>query len=432
MRARNTLTLLAFASLGLPVLAAAKPAAKPTLTLPPPRPATKEVVAWDHNVRDFGAKGDGKTDDTAAIQKAIDAAHAAGGGVVYLPRGDYLVKTRLTVKDHVTLMGVFHAPTARTQMKGSTLLAVDATGGLEGQPFITLLANGTLKGLTIFYPEQSDTTPKPYPWTVRGIGDNCSIVDVLMTNPYAAVDFGTFPAGRHYIDGLYAQALYRGVFVDKCFDVGRISNVHLWPFWTGSLMKWTEANGEAFVIGRTDWEYMRDCFAIAYKVGFRFVANADGPGNAILTTCGSDIGPAAVIVEAVQGHAGVTFVNGQFMAGIEVKPTNTGPVKFTASGFWGVSGVTASHAVIEGSGQVSFSNCHFTGWDQKNGNAPAIRALSGGLSVMGCDFMDPGERQIEIGKGVEAATVVGNRFRGGQKVENASTGSVEIGLNAKM
>ena len=37
--------------------------------------------------------------------------------------------------------------------------------------------------------------PTPYPWTVRGIGDNCSLVDVLLVNPYQAVDFGTQPAG---------------------------------------------------------------------------------------------------------------------------------------------------------------------------------------------------------------------------------------------
>ena len=48
------------------------------------------AAAGPFNVRDFGAKGDGTVKDTAAIQKAIDAAHAAGGGEVLLPAGTYL------------------------------------------------------------------------------------------------------------------------------------------------------------------------------------------------------------------------------------------------------------------------------------------------------------------------------------------------------
>lgn len=42
------------------------------------------------NVRDFGAKGDGKSKDTVAITKAIAAVEAAGGGEVYFPEGTYL------------------------------------------------------------------------------------------------------------------------------------------------------------------------------------------------------------------------------------------------------------------------------------------------------------------------------------------------------
>lgn len=43
------------------------------------------------NVLDDGAVGDGVMDDTAAIQATIDAAYAAGGGVVYFPSGTYIV-----------------------------------------------------------------------------------------------------------------------------------------------------------------------------------------------------------------------------------------------------------------------------------------------------------------------------------------------------
>lgn len=42
------------------------------------------------NIRSFGAAGDGKTIDTPAINRAIDAASAAGGGTVFFPAGSYL------------------------------------------------------------------------------------------------------------------------------------------------------------------------------------------------------------------------------------------------------------------------------------------------------------------------------------------------------
>jgi hypothetical protein len=48
-----------------------------------------QALDWK-SVRDYGAVGDGVTDDRANIQAAIDDVAAAGGGVVYVPRGDYL------------------------------------------------------------------------------------------------------------------------------------------------------------------------------------------------------------------------------------------------------------------------------------------------------------------------------------------------------
>ncbi len=388
------------------------------------RTMTKSI----YNVLDFGAVGDGVSDDTSAFQKALDTASKEGGGIVFVPTGKYLIKGHLSIPQDVTLEGVWRSPTTWSKERGSLLLAVEGKGNPEGEPFITLHRNSTLKGITIFYPEQDPEKIAPYPWTIRGIGDNCAIIDVLLVNPYQAVDFGTFPCGRHYIKGLYAQALFKGIFIDKCFDIGRIEDVHLWPFWQGHLHPFTKENGEGFIIGRTDWEYMFNCFCIGYKIGYHFIHTKDGSPNVVLTQCGSDIGPTAVMVDDCQGHAGLAFTNGQFMAGIVIKPTNTGPVKFNSCGFWGVE-TTDSHAIIEGRGQVTFNSCHFIGWAHQDKTAPAIKALSGGLTVIGCDFMDEGKNQIYIGEKVDSAVVFGNRLRGGEKITNESKGSVQIGFN---
>ena len=64
-----------------------------------PGPVAGLVV---YNVRDYGAKGDGATLDTAAVQAAIDACTRDRGGIVLIPAGDFLVGT-VELKSNVTL-----------------------------------------------------------------------------------------------------------------------------------------------------------------------------------------------------------------------------------------------------------------------------------------------------------------------------------------
>jgi len=87
--------------------------------------AADSPAASGFDVRTFGAKGDGKTLDTAAINKAIDAAAAAGGGTVILPAGTY-ASYSIHLKSKVSL---YLGP-------GATILAADpppptGTGGYD-------------------------------------------------------------------------------------------------------------------------------------------------------------------------------------------------------------------------------------------------------------------------------------------------------------
>jgi len=80
----------------------------------------------DFNVKDYGALGDGVSDDTAAIQAAIDAAYVAGGGTVYLPAGEYRVSGGeepsdgcLMLKSNVYLVGAGMGETVIKLVDGS-------------------------------------------------------------------------------------------------------------------------------------------------------------------------------------------------------------------------------------------------------------------------------------------------------------------------
>ncbi len=431
---RRFLGGLALAGLTSPLLDAPVEAAPAVVN----RAASREQYL---NVYDFGARGNGRTDDTAAIQKALTTAGKQGGNVVLLPRGEYLVRGHLHVPDDVTLQGVFRAPNrGNTGLNmGSLLLATGGRGQPNGTPFITLGQNGTLYGLTIFYPEQ--TCPHPpveYPWTVRQLADNGSLVNVTLLNSWQAVDFGTITGGRHYIHGLYGQPLKTGLFIDKCEDVGRVEDVHFWPFWKAdaATMAFTSNEATAFRIGRTDWEYMFNCFAICHKIGYHFVRTPSGQPNVVLTQCGSDEGApgtrsVSVQVDGNQAHAGISFVNGQFMGApsIVIGKTNSGPVKFTNCGFWG-GPLTDSMAVLDGSGQTTFTACHFISWAQKNGKAPAILLRNGKLIVNACEFMDAGKRQVTVERGAAAAVISGNLFQGPARIANHIGSRAMIGMNA--
>jgi len=385
-----------------------------------------------YSVTSFGATGNGTTDDTAAFQKALDEAGKTGG-IVFVPAGEYMIKGHLNVPMHVTLEGTLRAPGTLASFKGSKLLAVEGRGSEQGKPFIFLNSAATVKGVVVFYPEQDKKEPVPYPWCIAGAEYDCAVIDVMLANPWNGVDFGSRGNGRHLIRGLYGHPLHTGIFVDHCFDVGRIEDVHLWPFWDIPLMKdFTIKNGTGLKFGRTDWEFVSGVFTIFFKTGFHFLAvGKSGPGNVVITSSGADLGPCAVLVEKCQPHSGLQFANCQFMAGIDVRESNKGPIKFTNCGFWGLPKETINHAKVLGNGHVTFNACHFTTWDAEKKGEPCIYSNGRALTVSSCDFVDSDKNQIVLGEKQQAAIIMGNLMRGGIKVTNKSKGKVEMGLNAE-
>ena len=132
---------------------------------------TTLVAARDlgyYNVKDYGALGDNSTDDTAAIQAAIDACEGDRGGVVFFPPGVYLITSGLVVDgNNVHLVG-----------SGSFASAIKATSlGFQMIRFTGVMRCGISKLLV--YANVFTSTPTDYiVWfdnTVQCYIDLCQI-----------------------------------------------------------------------------------------------------------------------------------------------------------------------------------------------------------------------------------------------------------------
>ena len=394
------------------------------------------------NVRDFGAAGDGKTDDSAAFQKALDAAAEAEGGVVHAPRGNYLFKGHLNVPSAVTLAGLWQSVPAHNGIRdrglpkptddGTTLLVTEGAGSEDGPAFITLNTNSTLKGVVLYYPEQNvDDIPEPYPWAISMRGKNPAVLAVEMLNPYNGID--ATRNERHLIRDVHGQPIRRGILVDHIYDIGRIENVHFNPWWSmkPKLFQWQMENGEAFIFAKSDWQYVTNTFCFGYKIGYKFIRTRSGMCNGNFLGIGADDCHTALVVEQCAPY-GLLITNGEFVSFHGPDPTmigvgeaNRGSVRFVNCAFWGPCNQIAK---ISGTGTVGFGDCTFTQWGGQSGTRAAIQAKSGTVLIRGCEFRQD-RPQIELGTDVSRAIIAENIFTGAERIDNRSEGNVQIGLN---
>ncbi|MBB5062914.1 glycoside hydrolase family 28 protein [Granulicella mallensis] len=139
-----------------------------------PAPAAAEAV---FNVRTYGATGDGKTVDTPAINKAIEAVAAAGGGTLLFPAGTYMCFT-IHLRSRVDLY----------LSRGCTILAADSpkpgeTTGYNGGTYDAAEPNKPWEEFqdyghnhwrnSLFYGENLDNFSILGPGLIHGSGLSC-------------------------------------------------------------------------------------------------------------------------------------------------------------------------------------------------------------------------------------------------------------------
>eukprot|EP00937_MAST-01D_sp_MAST-1D-sp2_P006481 g6481.t1 len=376
------------------------------------------------NVAAFGAKADGSEDDTAAFAAALAAAYGDGGGFVFVPAGTYAVRGTLTVPPGVSLRGVneypyrdWGRPGAGARPVGTTLLAYAGRGNASAPAFIQLNANSGVVGLSVFYPEQNATQePVPYPPAIRGRADNNAVRNVFLVNPYVGVDFATNACGRHLIDGLHGQPLSVGVAVDQCYDIGRILNVHFWPFWAplkSAAFVWQTTHGVSFDLMRTDWEVVQDVFSFGYHVGLRLRSSGAGACNGQFSNVNFDDVDVGIDALATQEWACVVSNlnvanagDGLVRVGVRAN-SSTAKLSVRGGSFWG-----ALRQAVDWDGEGSFlrlSDSTVHAWDAAR---PAVDVRSGRAMLVGNVFKDAVGTAVRVGAAADRVVLTSNELAG--------------------
>ncbi len=398
-----------------------------------------------YNVKDFGAKGDGKTDDTKAFNDALSAAFKDGGGIVKAPVAQYCIKGNISIPPSVTLQGEWtEAPlyySSEVGFMGSTLLAYAGKGDPEAKPFITLEGHmASIRGFCINYPEWSQTIvpPIPYPPTIYGRpGDNYCIENINLHNAYDGIVFDK--VGRFYINNVQGYPSHRGIVIDKCFDVGRIENVHFWPFGVvyapaDPYCEWINLNATAFEFNRTDWQYVTNTFCFGYGIGYHLKSNAEGASNGSMLCVGSDCSRRSVVVEDIQ-KMGWAITNGEFVGrwgsddsiGVDIIGEKVdGKINISNSAFWGP--LTNCVRCDSPNATLSLNNNTFTDWDMNYDGSPAVD-LRRGRAVVNANTFEEKLLDIKVGKDMGPTIITSNLSYGGLKVENLSKDFVSLSNN---
>lgn len=439
--------------------------------------STKDWVISDFVVTDpmFGAKAEPGFENRAAFQAAIDAAYESGGGVVYIPAGNYeFHSTQIGIKSvrvrqgtsenkkdfnyeyvlrlhpGVQLRGDWAAPESNNRMVLGTILEVrvgknapnydgsvkswwnDSQAGNAlrttytsiADRFIEMNAGTGVTNLSIWYPEQNINDVKPYPWTLFQTQGNCATIEhVTLVNSYNG--FNSAPSELHYVLDSYITALNKGIEVHVCTDIGRIENVSISPeYWAKSglpgaptlaeLTAYTKANSVGFQMHRSDWEYISYLHISGYKTGIwigREPGFADAP-NAQLYEVHVDNCENGLYVEDVNPY-GILISNSSFGAAKGGNAVYFYKDFSTSTQFNGVE--FSGPIVSDGSdGVISFESCLFGKYSDY-----ALKINNGNVLLSQCHF-ENADKHVYLGMNMRTLKSVNSGHKQRLKINNHS------------
>jgi hypothetical protein len=215
-----------------------------------------------YNVLNFGAVGDGTTDDSSAIQAACTAAEQAGGGIVFMPAtGAAYVASNIILSNSVILMGIgtrtFWGETASVADWTSTGTWIKSTDTTN--PTVTLNGHGSgLIGVNFIRdqvtPGVGVYTPTTFPYEVK-IFATCFLLQNIATHGtthdvwIAYTDSnggGTWSTMRD----LFLGALQVGIKFDNVNDILDMQNIHMRSLFYQS----TESMADYVLANRIGWD----------------------------------------------------------------------------------------------------------------------------------------------------------------------------------
>ncbi len=177
---------------------------------------------------------EGKEDSSRVIQSALNCAGERGGGIVFLPKGNYKLEKPLYVPECVMLRG--YCADSETPGNG-TVLSVSFGKRARTNSAVVLSVNSAAEGITFLYPDRA--LDEEYGFTVLGTGNCMTVRDCVFLNSWNGISSGPDPVGMICVENVRGTVIHTGIEFLQHADVSTVIGVDFSPSYFATYSKKT-------------------------------------------------------------------------------------------------------------------------------------------------------------------------------------------------